>query len=118
MVDPTLVDADAVARELGTDPERGLSAQEAADRLARFGPNRIDPGVAEPRWRRILRQFADPLVYLLIGAVVVSIVAWMLEGAAGVPIEAIVIGAIVLANGVLGYVQEQKAEEAVAALQE
>ncbi|MGH9116520.1 MAG: cation-translocating P-type ATPase [Acidimicrobiales bacterium] len=115
--DPTLIGGDEMARSLGTDPATGLTSAEAAERLARFGPNRIDPGEVEPAWRRFARQFADPLVYLLIGAVVVSVVAWALEGADGVPIEAIVIGAIIIANGVLGYVQEQKAQEAVAALQ-
>ena len=55
---------------------------------------------------RFLAQFADPLVYLLIAAVIVSLVAWLLEGADGVPFEVIVILAIIMANAVLGYVQE------------
>jgi P-type E1-E2 ATPase len=47
----------------------------------------------------------------------VSLVAWALEGAKGVPFDAVVIAVIVVANAVLGFVQEQKAEQAVAALQ-
>ncbi|MGH9212525.1 MAG: cation-translocating P-type ATPase [Acidimicrobiales bacterium] len=115
--DATLAQGDEVARSLGTDPSHGLTTVDAAERLERFGPNRLDDAAAESTWRKLLRQFADPLVYLLIGAVIVSIVAWALEGADGVPIEAVVIALIVAANGVLGYLQESRAEEAVAALQ-
>jgi magnesium-transporting ATPase (P-type) len=61
--------------------------------------------------------FADPLIYLLLAAVVVSLAAWAAEGADGVPFDAIVILVIVVLNGVLGYVQEARAEQAVAALQ-
>jgi len=70
-----------------------------------------------PAWRKLLGHFADPLVYLLLSAIVVSLVAWFVEGAEGIPFEVIVIAAIVLANAVLGFVQEARAEEAVAALQ-
>ena len=70
-----------------------------------------------PAWRKFLAQFADPLVYLLLAAVVVSLVAWVLEGGKEAPFDAIVIAAIVVANAVLGYVQEARAEQAVAALQ-
>jgi magnesium-transporting ATPase (P-type) len=65
----------------------------------------------------LAEQFVDPLVFLLIGAIVVSLLAWVLEGAHGVPFEALVIAVIIVANAVLGYVQEARAEEAVAALQ-
>ncbi|HET8617446.1 MAG TPA: HAD-IC family P-type ATPase [Acidimicrobiales bacterium] len=106
-----------VAGELGTDVQRGLSAEEVARRLERHGPNRLDPEPEVPVWRKVLSQFADPLVYLLLAAVVVSLVAWAVEGAEGIPFDAIVIVVIVVLNAVLGYVQEARAEQAVAALQ-
>jgi Ca2+-transporting ATPase len=115
--DPWRQDAAEVAAALASDVDQGLSAPEAAARLERFGPNRLDATEPVPQWRKLLAQFADPLVYLLIGAVVVSMVAWVLEGAEGVPFEVIVISAIIVANGALGYVQEARAEQAVAALQ-
>ena len=109
-------DAVEIAAELGTDLRSGLSVADAAARLARFGPNQLDAATPVPRWRKLLAQFADPLIYLLVGAVVVSFVAWIFEGREGVPFEVIVIVAIVVLNAVLGFVQEARAEQAVAAL--
>jgi magnesium-transporting ATPase (P-type) len=115
--EPWRRDADEVAAALGSDVRRGLGAAEARARLARHGPNALEAAGRIPAWRRLLGQFADPLIYLLLGAVVVSLGAWAAEGADDVPFDAIVIAVIVLLNGVLGYVQEARAEEAVAALQ-
>ncbi|HSD75990.1 MAG TPA: HAD-IC family P-type ATPase, partial [Solirubrobacteraceae bacterium] len=112
-----LRDAADVAADLGTDVGRGLSSGEAAARLARVGPNELESAPPVPPWRRLLAQFADPLIYLLTAAVVVSLVAWVVEGAEGVPFDAVVILVIIVLNGVLGFVQEARAEEAVAALQ-
>ena len=109
-------DAAAIARELGTDPDRGLSGPEAARRLEADGPNELPSSPPPPAWRRFLEQFADPLVYLLLAAIVISVIAWILEGAHGVPVDAVVVAAVVVLNAVLGFVQESRAADAVAAL--
>ena len=116
-LEPWCRDAGDVAAGQGVDVRQGLTSEEAAARVDRYGRNELESEAAVPAWRRLLAQFADPLIYLLFAAVVVSIVAWIVEGADGLPFDAIVITAIVLVNGVLGYVQEARAEEAVAALQ-
>jgi potassium/sodium efflux P-type ATPase len=115
--EPWRREAADVADELGTDIERGLTAQEAAARLDSCGPNELEAAAGVPGWSRFLGQFANPLIYLLLAAVAVSIAAWLAEGAEGVPYEALVIAVIVVLNAVLGYVQESRAEHAVAALQ-
>jgi P-type Ca2+ transporter type 2C len=117
MREPWRRDGAEVAVELGTDVDTGLSTAEAASRLERFGRNELEAAEQVPAWRKLLSQFADPLIYLLIAAVVVSLVAWIAEGAEGVPWDPVVIAVIIVLNGVLGYVQEARAEEAVEALQ-
>jgi Ca2+-transporting ATPase len=116
-LDPWRLDAAHVVAELGTDVRSGLTSEETAARLEEHGPNELEPEAAVPGWRKFLAQFADPLIYLLLAAVVVSAIAWLAEGAEGVPYEALVIAVIVVLNAVLGYVQEARAEQAVAALQ-
>ncbi|HEY6067645.1 MAG TPA: cation-translocating P-type ATPase [Gaiellaceae bacterium] len=110
-------EASEVAAALGTDLRNGLSSAEAGLRLARFGPNRLEAARQIPKWRKFLGQFADPLIYLLLAAAAVALVAWLIARDEAAPYDAIVITAIVLANGVLGYMQEARAEQAVAALQ-
>ena len=114
--DASVMDASAVAAALGVDVETGLSAQEATSRLAQSGPNELRAAPRVPAWRRVLAQFQDPLIYLLLAAVAIALLAWWVEGSVGWPVDAIVIAAVVLLNGVIGHVQEAKAQNAVAAL--
>ncbi|WP_311477961.1 cation-translocating P-type ATPase [uncultured Gulosibacter sp.] len=107
-----------VAAQLGVDPITGLTTDEAARRRQEYGGNELRGAPSVPRWRRFLEQFRDPLVYLLFAAVAISIAAWTIEGAASVPVDALVILVIILLNAVIGFVQEQRASEAVAALAE
>ncbi len=114
-VDDTLQDASEIARELASDLDRGLTTQQAAQRLAESGRNELRAQRRAPRWQRFLGQFRDPLIYLLLAAVTISLIAWAIERQ-GWPVDAIVIALIVVLNAVLGFVQESKAEDAVAAL--
>ncbi len=114
--DPSTRDIADVAQALRADPENGLTSREAALRLARLGPNELRASPPVPAWRRFVAQFHDPLIYLLLVAIGIALVAWFVEGRAGWPIDAVVIAAIVFGNAVLGHVQEAKAQDAVAAL--
>lgn len=108
--------AEVIAR-LKSDAANGLSEAEAARRLGEYGPNQLQAKPPVPGWKKFLAQFKDPLVLLLSAATVISLLAWALEGFPGFPFEAFVIVAIVVLNAVIGYIQESRAEEAVAALQ-
>jgi P-type Ca2+ transporter type 2C len=110
------MEPEAVVAALATDAENGLSSAEAAGRLLHNGPNELRATPQPSTWRRILSQFQDPLIYLLLAAVAIALAAWAVEGQVGWPVDASVIAAIVLLNAVLGHVQEAKAQNAVAAL--
>ena len=121
--DPSVLEADQVCKALNVDPAHGLDEDEAARRLGRFGPNELAGAPPVPAWRKFLQQFKDPLVYLLLAATAISLVAWVVErshpsagGGEPLPFDAIVIVAILLLNACLGYAQEAKAERAVDAL--
>jgi magnesium-transporting ATPase (P-type) len=114
--DPALADVDAVAHAFDTDPATGLTSAEASRRLALDGPNALRATPPTRWWRRLVAQLHDPLVYLLLLAMAVSLAAWAYEGAAGWPVDAIVIAVVITLNAALAYAQEAKAQSAVAAL--
>jgi len=114
--DPSVSEAGAVAQALDTDLEQGLTTDEASRRLARDGANELRAAPPTPAWRRFLAQFRDPLIYLLLAAITISVAAWVIEGGERWPVDAVVILAVVLLNAMLGFMQETKAENAVAAL--
>ncbi len=113
---PSLADVDTLVVLLKADLTVGLRSQDASRRLAEAGPNELRVVQRPAAWRRLLSQFQDPLIYLLLAAIVIALAAWVIEGRLGWPIDAVVIATIVLLNAVLGHAQQAKAENAVAAL--
>ena len=95
---------------------RGISSSEAAERLSRFGANALPERPPDPSWRRFLRQFASPLVSILVFALAFDLAHWLYEGARGWPIEASAIGLILAFNAALGLYQERRSEAALARL--
>src|SRR4051812_6610977 len=102
---------EGAVRELGVEPERGLTSAEAAERLERYGPNKFTEAKAESRWHAFLRQYQDPMQIVLLAAGLISIYPVKQPG------TGIVILLLTLLNPVLGLSQEGKAAAAVAALQ-
>ncbi len=101
--------APEVCDAFGVDPVRGLTSAETADRLGRFGPNRLSDPPRRSAWRRFADQFRSVLVAILAGAAA-------LAAALGDYKDAFVVTVVLLINGVLGFVQEGRAENAMAAL--
>ena len=110
--------ADDVLASLGSDASLGLSTAEALLRIERFGRNELAAEPPVPAWRKFLAQFQDVLVILLLIAALISAVLWLLEPEATLPYEALAILAVVFLNAVMGYFQQAKAEQAVAALRQ
>jgi Ca2+-transporting ATPase len=101
--------ASEVATALATDQRSGLSGQLVLKRQAEYGPNRLAEAPPVPLWKRFLGQFAELLVWILIAAALIA-------GVLGEWLDASAILAIVLLNGVLGFLQEERAQRELAAL--
>jgi P-type Ca2+ transporter type 2C len=102
---------DEVARRIGVDPSRGLTASEVASRRAGVGPNKFAVAAVEPRWHAFVRQYGDPMQIVLLVAGIGSLYPLKELG------TGLVLLFLTLFNAVLGLRQEGKAAEAVAALQ-
>jgi magnesium-transporting ATPase (P-type) len=100
---------DEVLARLGTDPVAGLMAEEAARRLARYGPNALPEKKRRSRFRLFLRQFQSPLIYLLFLAAAIA----FFMGKRG---DAGVILVVVFLNAIIGALQEGRAERSMEAL--
>ena len=95
---------------LDVDPAEGLTSAAVEERRAEFGMNRLADTPRRPRWKVFLDQFRSAIVLILIGAAVLS-------GLVGDIKDPIVIGAVLLINAILGYIQESRASDALAALE-
>ena len=99
-----------VADALSVAPEVGLTADEVPGRLEQYGLNKLAETPPRPRWKLFLDQFRAGIVYVLFGAA-------LLAGILGDIKDLVVIFVVLLINGVLGYMQEAKASNALAALE-
>ncbi len=88
---------------------QGLTAHEAERRLDQYGPNQFGEGKRTSRFEILLAQIKNPLVYVLMAAALISLIA-------GKNIDAIVISIIIIINTLIGYFQEYRAEAALEAL--
>ena len=104
------LDTPAVFEELGSRPD-GLSSAEAGTALERYGANALPQAPEETWWQRLLRQFRDPMIYVLIAAAVLTAVL-------GEVVDTIVIAAVVIINAAVGFLQEGKAADALAAIRD
>ncbi|MGO4887840.1 cation-translocating P-type ATPase [Anaerobacillus sp. MEB173] len=100
-----------IEKSTGTKLSEGLSDKEVEQRLKKFGPNKLNEGERASPLLIFLSQFKDFMVIVLLAATLIS-------GLLGEYIDAITIILIVLINGILGYVQERKAEKSLDALKE
>ena len=103
--------AEEVAQHLETNTQSGLSSEYAAKRLELFGPNALQEKRARSPWRMLLDQFSDFMIIVLIGAAIIS-------GFVGDVEDTFAIIVIVILNAVIGFVQEFRAERAMAALKQ
>lgn len=94
---------------LEIDPAMGLDPEKAASLLERYGPNEINPEEPEPWWRNLLKQFMTPMIYLLGGASIISLVM-------GETLDASAILVVILLNAAIGFLTEFRAEKALLAL--
>lgn len=110
LAEASISNKEDVISKLETDSSRGLSPATAANLLDKYGPNELTEEKKESFFIKLLNQFKDFMIIVLIVAAVIS-------GALGEMLDAIVILAVVIVNALLGVYQEGKAERAIEALQ-
>jgi Ca2+-transporting ATPase len=109
-ITPYAMPINEVLARLGSDAQRGLRSDQVAASRTRFGWNELTEAPPTPLWQKLLAQFKDLVIWILIVAAVIS-------GAIGEWPDTVAILAIVLLNGLLGFFQEERAEQSLAALQ-
>jgi magnesium-transporting ATPase (P-type) len=105
------MEAGEAAGKLGTDVDKGLDTGEIKKRLEEYGPNEIPKGKKKSVWMRLLLQFHNTLIYVLIAAAAITALMnhW---------IDTWVILAVVIINALIGFIQEGKAERALESIRE
>ena len=106
---PWAVGPAEVLGSLGADAMTGLTSEEATGRLALTGPNEIEEEPRRPSWLRFVAQFANTLSAVLVAAAAITLLIGDVK-------DTTVIGVVLVLNGVVGYIQEGRAERAVEAL--
>ena len=107
--DPWAIDAQEVVAALGSDADRGLDPDEARHRLIAHGPNELEARAAKPAWRLLAEQFTNAMILVLLGAAAITAAIGDLKDTA-------IILVIVVLNGLIGFVQEYRAGQAMDAL--
>ena len=113
---PHRLTVEGVAAAFESDSQSGLSQGQVQERLERYGKNELAAERPVPAWRKLLSHFTDALVVLLLVAALISAGLWLYERESPLPYEAMAIFAIVLFNALMGYFQQARAEQAMAAL--
>ncbi len=116
-----LKETEEVLKEVDSSPE-GLSSQQVAERVAKYGKNKLDEPPKKTLLQRFLSSLADPMIIMLLAAAAISTATTVYQnialGANESYADLFIILAVVTINTILGVVQESKAEEAIAALKE
>src|SRR5262249_32699899 len=107
--DPHAMNVAALIAAFGSHVDHGLSEEQVAGAQQRFGKNELAEAPPVPAWKRFLAQFKELVIWILIVAAVIA-------GVTGEWIDTVAILAIVLLNGVIGFLQEGRAEQALASL--
>lgn len=117
------IEFEEVVEKLNTSIEKGLTEKEVQNRLEKFGRNELIKGKSKTALQIFIGQFKDFLIYLLIFAIIISIIIGVWESAqpgaeAWSPeyTDAIVITTILIVNAVLGFYQEYQAEKSLESL--
>ncbi|MBD2095478.1 cation-translocating P-type ATPase [Trichocoleus sp. FACHB-591] len=108
------LEAEKALEVLQSDRESGLTTQQVTERLAQYGPNELVESAGRSTLAILWDQFKNIMLLMLMGVAVVSAILDLRSGS--FPKDAIAITSIVVLNAILGYVQESRAEKALAAL--
>ena len=108
--DAHLLPVDEAFEAFGSSKD-GISSDEAKSRLDRYGPNQLQERKKTSAWMRLLLQFHNPLIYVLLATAGVTafLQHWVDTG---------VILGVVIINAIIGFIQESKAEQAIESLKE